>query len=81
MIRSVGRIFGALFKGQTLTDQLHTFLMVKVEGIIYSRPLVPVTMDPEFDEPLTSNHLLLLRGNLNLPPDIFHQKESYSTRR
>ena len=81
MIRSIRRIFGALLKGQTLTDELLTTLMAEVEGIINSRPLVPVTMDPEFDEPLTPNHLLLLRGNPNLPPGIFDQKESYGTRR
>ena len=53
MIRSTRRIFGALLKGQTLTDELLTILMAEVEGIINSRLLVPVTMDPEFDEPLT----------------------------
>ena len=53
--------------------------MAEVEGIINSRPSVPVTMDPEFDEPLTPNHLLC-RRNQNLPPVIFDQKESYGTR-
>ena len=81
MIRSIRRIFGALLKGQTLTNELLTALMAEVEEIINSRPLLPVTMDAEFDEPLTSNHLLLLRGNPNLPPGIFDQKESYDTRR
>ena len=81
MIRSIRRIFGALLKGQTLIDELLTTLMARVEGIINSRSLVPVTMDPEFDELLTPNHLLLLRGNPNLPPGNFDQKESYGTRR
>ena len=79
MIRSIRRIFGALLKGQILTDKLLTALMAEVEGIINSRPSVPVTMDPEFDEPLTPNHLLC-RRNQNLPPVIFDQKESYGTR-
>ena len=70
-----------LLNDELLTDELLTTLMGEVEGIINSRPLVPVTMNPEFDEPLTPNHLLLLTGNPNLPPGIFDQKESYGTRR
>ena len=71
----------SLIKKPDITDELLTTLMAEGEGIINSRPLVPVTMDPEFDEPLTPNHLLLLRGNPNLPPGIFDQKKWYNTRR
>ena len=55
--------------------------MAEVEEIINSRPLVLVTMDPGFDKPLASEHLLLLQDNPNLPPGIFDKKESHGTRR
>ena len=81
MIRSTRSIFGALLKGQTLTDEVVTTSMAEVERIINSRSLAPMTMDPGFDKPLTPKHLLLLQGNPNLPPGIFDKKESHGTRR
>ena len=73
MIRSIRRIFAALLKTQILTDELLTTLMRRLKELLTLKPSVSVTMDPEFDKPLTFNHLLLLRGNPNLPPGIFDQ--------
>ena len=55
--------------------------MTEVESILNSRPLIPVIFDPRDDEPLTPNHLLLLRGNSNLPPGLFEKKDCYARRR
>ena len=44
--------------------------MAEVEGTINSRPLVPVSVSDTSQEPLTPNHLLLLRSNPNLPPGL-----------
>ena len=55
--------------------------MTEVESILNSRPLIPVTFDLTDDEPLTPNHLLLLRGNSNLPPGLFEKKDCYARRR
>ena len=63
MIRSIRRIPGALLQSQALTDEVFLILITEVEGILNSRPLVPIVIDPSADEPLTPNHLLLLRGN------------------
>ena len=81
MIRSIRRILAALMTTQTLTDEVLTTLMVEVEGIINSAPLVPVTIDSENDEPLTPNHLLLLHSNSNLPPGLFEKSDCYGKRR
>ena len=80
MICSIRRTLDALMATQTLTDESLATLMAEVEGIINSRPLVPVTMDARDDEPLTPNHLLLLRGNPNLPPGLFERRDCYGQR-
>ena len=74
IIRSIRHIFEALVKSRTSTDELLTTLMLEVEEINNSRPLVLLTIDPGFDEPLTPNHILLLRGNSNLSFGIFDKK-------
>ena len=81
LIRSTRRILHALMKGQVVTDEVLNTLMTEVESILNSRPLIPVTFDPRDDEPLTPNHLLLLRGNSNLPPGLFEKKDCYARRR
>ena len=77
MIRSIRRIFCALLQQQTLTDDILHTLLVEVEKILNSRPLVPINIDPSADEVLTPNHLLLLRSEDNLPPGIFDKKDNY----
>ena len=81
MIRSVRRILNALTQMQTLTEEGLVTLMTEVEGILNSRPLVPLMLHDSEEEPLTPNHLLLLRGNLNLPPGTFDTNSCYTRRR
>jgi len=76
MIRSVRRIFNALLSQQTLTDDSLLTLMTEVESILNSRPLTPILLDPEAEEPLTPNHLLLLRSSSSVP-GIFEKSDNY----
>ena len=62
------------------TDTLQTIL-IEIEAIVNSRPLIPITFDPKDDEPLTPNHLLLLRGVVPLPPVVYDKKDCYVRRR
>ena len=55
--------------------------MTEVEGILNSRPIVSIIFDSQGDEPLTPNHLLLMRGNANLSPGLFCDNECYSRKR
>ena len=81
MIRSVRRISNALTQMQTMTEEGLVTLMTEVEGILNSRPLVPLMLHDSEEEPLTPNHLLLLRGNPNLPPGTFDTNSCYTRRR
>ena len=75
-IRSVHKILRALLGQQLVSDEILRTLMSEVEGILNSRPLTPVTSDPKDLDPLTPNHLLLLRANPNLPPGVFNKEMS-----
>jgi len=81
LIRSVRKILSALLTQQTVTDEGLATVMVEVESIMNSRPLTPVVLDPDGEEPLTPNHLLLMRGSPNLPPGDFSSTDMYSRKR
>ena len=81
LIRSVKRILSALLTSQSISDEILLTVMTEVESIINSRPLVPVSFEPNSQEPLTPNHLLLLRANSNLPPGLFDKNDCYARRR
>ena len=74
--RSTCRILHALTKEQILTDEILNTLLIEVESILNSQPLVPsVTFGLSHDEPLTPNPLLLLRGNPTLPPRLLTERD------
>ena len=52
--------------------------MCEIESILNSRPLTTVSNDPYDLEPLTPNHLLLLKPNGSLPPGVFDKRDSHS---
>ncbi|XP_073237647.1 uncharacterized protein [Porites lutea] len=80
LIRSTRKILEALTKEQVLDDECLQTLLCEAESIINGRPLTKVSDDPNDLEPLTPNHLLLLRQNESLPPGLF-EKNTYSRRR
>ena len=81
-IRTIRRILKVLLKEQLVTDEALITLMAEVESIVNSRPITPLNNDPNDLEPLTPNHLLLLRkGPHSLPPGTFSKEDLYSRRR
>ena len=80
-IRSIRRILLALTQQQLLDDESLTTLMCQVEAIINSRPITVVSSDPSDQEPLTPNHLLLLRAGPTVPPGVFVKEDLYHRRR
>lgn len=80
-IRTVRKVMKAITKEQLLDDEGLNTLMCEVEAIVNGRPLTKLSDDPRDLEPLTPNHLLLLRSGSKLPPGIFTKDDNCSTRR
>ncbi|XP_063968669.1 uncharacterized protein LOC135157358 [Lytechinus pictus] len=80
-IRTVRKVLNALLKQQALSDEGLCTLMCLVEAVINGRPLTVVSDDYRDLEPLTPNHLLLLRQSNVLPFDVSEKRDLYSQRR
>ena len=81
MIRLVRRVLSSVLHQQKLDDDgLHT-VFCEVEAILNDRPITKLSEDANDLEPLTPNHLLLLRGKPALPPGVFEPHDLYVRRR
>jgi len=81
-IRTVRKVLDSLLDGQVLDDERLSTLFCEVESVINGRPLTAVSDDPEDLEPLTPNHLLLLRAGPGTAPGsgTFTKKDAYGRR-
>ena len=81
MVKPVKRAMKTVINDQVLPEEtLHTVLL-ETEAIVNSRPLTPVSDDPNDYEALTPNHFLIGRASANTPPGRFEQREINSRRR
>ena len=80
-IRSLRKILRALLQEQTTDDEGLATLMCEVESILNNRPLTVVSDDSRDLEPLTPNHLLLLKSDAPMPPGTFQREDLFSRRR
>ena len=74
-IRTIRKILRSLLREQITDDESLPTLMCEVESILNSRPISTVSSDPYDLEPLTPNHLLLLKSEVPLPPGLFQHKD------
>ena len=79
--RSVRNVLRFVLKEQTLDDESLATVMCEIEAIINGRPITLVSDDAKDLNPLTPNHLLLLRSGAYLPPRVFYKDDSYSRKR
>lgn len=75
------KILCSVVKEQTLDDESLQTALCEVEAIMNDRPITSVTNDLNDVEPLTPNHLLLLKTNPIMPPGLFKKDDLYSRRR
>ena len=76
-IRTVRKVMKALMKEQPLNDEVLLTMMCEVKAIINGWPITKVSDDPKDPEPLTPNHLLLLRSGPTLPPGRFGKEDRW----
>ncbi|XP_071114598.1 uncharacterized protein [Haliotis cracherodii] len=83
MIRSIRKVLNAVVKEQAikLDDEGLSTLFCEVEIIHNGRPITDVPYHPHDLNPLTPNHLLLLRSGQKMPPGTFCKDDVYSRRR
>ena len=62
VIRTIKRVLSAICADHVFGDDVLLTLFVEAEHVVNSRPISPVIMDPKGSEPLTPNHLLILRS-------------------
>jgi hypothetical protein len=69
--------------GHLLDDDAFRTFMVEAAQIVNSRPLTVTALnDPNSLQPLTPNHLLMMKSNVVLPPPgVFQSADSYSRKR
>ena len=79
-IRSIRRVMNAILKNAVLDDERLATVFCEAESIINSRPITRASDCPDDAEPLTPNHLLLLRDGRRLPPGVFSIKDIYTRR-
>lgn len=81
MIRLVRRVLSSVLRQQMLDDdRLHT-VFFEVEAILNDRPITKLSDDPNDLEPLTPNHLLLLKAKPVFSPGVFEPHDLYVKRR
>ena len=80
-IRTTRKVLRTFLQTQTVDDKGLVTLLCEVETIINGRPIIAVSGDPNDPEPLTPNHLLLLRSDPQMAPGLFQKEDSFSRRR
>ena len=84
-IRSMRSVLNVLLgsSGHLLDDDAFRTFMSEAANIVNSRPLTVTSLnDPTSLQPLTPNHLLMMKSNVILPPPgIFKEADTYSRKR
>ena len=80
-IRTVRKVLKAVTKLQKMSEESLYTLLCEVEAIVNARPITKMSDDPRDLQPLTPNHLLLLRPGSAAPPGNFNKGDNNNQRR
>lgn len=75
------RILSSGLQQQRLDDDRLQTVMCEAEAILNDRPIAKLSDDPNDLEPLTPNHILLMKGRPSLSPGLFDPHDLYVKRR
>lgn len=81
LIRMIRKVLSSVLQQQIVDDESLNTILCEVEAILNDRPITGVSEDVNDLEPLTPNHILLLKGKPTLPPGVFQQSDQYVRRR
>ncbi|KAL0150776.1 hypothetical protein M9458_053934, partial [Cirrhinus mrigala] len=77
-IHAIKKILYSVLKEKVLDDEGLQTALCEVEAIVNDHPITTISDDVTDPEPLTPNHLLLLKGKPILPPGLFTKNDLYS---
>ena len=81
MVGSIKRVMKAVLLNEPrLNDEILETVFCEIENMINGRPLTKLSDDPLDVNPLTPNHLILLKGGPVLPPGKFNDRDMYRRR-
>ncbi|KAK7909879.1 hypothetical protein WMY93_014563 [Mugilogobius chulae] len=81
LIRMVRKVLYSVLKQQTLDDENLNTIFCEVEAILNGRPITGISEDAEDLDPLTPNHILMVKGMPILPPGTFQESDKYIRKR
>lgn len=70
LVRSVKTNIRVVIGNKSLRDDVLYTSLVEIESIVNSRPLSPVSDDPDDYEAITPSHFLIGRSSPRIPPDV-----------
>ena len=81
LIRSVRKVLGSISTETTFSEEGLAALLVEVEGIVNSRPLIPLSFVDDLDKPITPKDLLIICPDSSLPPVDSSSTDAYFVNR
>lgn len=81
MISMVRKVLSTVLRKQCLDNEGFHTVLCEAEAILNDRPMTKLFNGPNDLEPLTPNHILLMKGKPVLPPGLFEKKDMYIRRR
>ncbi|XP_068696913.1 uncharacterized protein [Montipora foliosa] len=81
LIRSTRTVLRAILGNSLVDEEVIATVLTEVEAILNSRPLCAASDDPDDQDPLTPNHLLLQKAVHNLPPGSFVKEDLFSRKK